>query len=88
LKNNTLNIILFIQIFVCSQERNNNTYNEGPTEIYDIGRDKWNLVTGILEVTSLSREEPDVAFFNDDGEENNLTLFSLLLFNLIFDVFE
>jgi hypothetical protein len=88
LKNNTLNIILFIQIFVCSQERNNNTYNEGPTEIYDSGRDKWNLVTGILEVTSLSREEPDVAFFNDDGEENNLTLFSLLFFNLIFDVFE
>jgi hypothetical protein len=34
-------------------------------------------VTDILEVASLSREEPelDTAFFIDDGDGNNLTFF-------------
>ena len=35
-------------------------------------------VDGFLEVVSLSREEPelDAIFFNNDGEENNLTFFN------------
>jgi hypothetical protein len=55
-------------------------YNEGATKIFHIGRDKLDLfdVAGILEVASLYCEEPelDAAFFNDDGEGNNLTFFS------------
>ena len=72
----------FIQtnLHLLLRKRNSNTYNEGATKICDIGRDKWNLfdVADILEVASLFREEPelDAAFLNDDGEGNNLTLFS------------
>jgi hypothetical protein len=62
------------------RNRNSNTYNERTTKIYDIGRHKWYLfdVDDILEVASLSREEPELeaAFFNDDKEGNNLTFFS------------
>jgi hypothetical protein len=73
-------VLFYANLHLLSRKRNNNTYNEGATKIYDIGRDKWDLfdVTDILEVASLSREEPklDAAFSNDDGEGNNLTLFS------------
>jgi hypothetical protein len=71
--------------------KNSNTYNEWATKICDIGRDKWDLfhVAGIPDTVSFSREEYelDAALFNDDGERNNLNLFSYLLLNYLCDSF-
>jgi hypothetical protein len=40
------------------------------------------LIIGILEVVALYHDEPEleVSLFNDDGEENNSTLFELIVF--------
>ncbi|PNX78363.1 hypothetical protein L195_g034341 [Trifolium pratense] len=57
--------------------RNNKSYKEGPTKMWDIGGDGFDLVdgAGILEVASLSLDEPELegALFNDHGEGNIFT---------------
>ena len=84
----------FIQtnLNLLSRKRNSNTYNEGATKICNIGRDKWNLfdVANILEVASLSREEPELdATFLMIMERETIWLFLANCFLIwYFDVFE
>ncbi|GAU49563.1 hypothetical protein TSUD_191890 [Trifolium subterraneum] len=69
--------LVFIHTNLRLLSRNNKTYKEGPTKMWDIGGDEFDLVdgAGILEVASLSLDEPELeaALFNDDGDGNIFT---------------
>ncbi|GAU44553.1 hypothetical protein TSUD_400170 [Trifolium subterraneum] len=80
LKRNKLNPkrakdLVFIHTNLRLLSRKNKDYNEGPTKMWDIGGDGFDLVdgAGILEVASLSLNEPELeaALFNDEGEGND-----------------
>jgi hypothetical protein len=80
LKRNRLNPkraedLVFVHTNLRLLSRNCKSYNEGETIMWDIGGDEWNLSdgAGILEVASLSLDEPsmEASLFTEDEEGNS-----------------
>jgi len=80
LKRNRLNPkraedLVFVHTNLRLLSRNCKSYNEGETRMWDIGGDEWNLSdgAGILEVASLSLDEPSIeaSLFTEDEEGNS-----------------
>ncbi|XP_027342768.1 uncharacterized protein LOC113855350 [Abrus precatorius] len=80
LKRNRLNPkraedLVFVHTNLRLLSRKSKNYSEGESRMWDIGGDEWDSIegVGILEVASLSLDEPDLeaVIFTDDVEGNN-----------------
>jgi hypothetical protein len=81
LKRNRLNPkraedLVFVHTNLRLLSRNNKNYKEGETKMWDICGDEWNMSdgAGLLEVASLSLDEPDLeaVLFDDADDEDTV----------------